>query len=219
MMFSTGSGRGANQSGESKPSPSGSRGQRDHRPWFLHRGFRSFSSVAVWIFVIAASAVLVTSRGSLPGCGKSSAVIERDNSRASRRDLERYSARYIEAVRRAVRERRDLLESYATFQELWQQVSPDEPMKLQMISPIGRDSESREVIPAVIRPPVAVDEQNFEEYWLVLTDLRTLILEENSTGRGLLRATHFDAEPAADWLPDVRPTVPTTVGQKKANTH
>jgi hypothetical protein len=128
------------------------------------------------------------------GCSKSAAE-------AMRRELQRYSARYVDAVRLADRDGRDLLASYAAFADVWKDVSPNEPMRIQTVSPASVDSDGRELVPVVIRAPRIIDAESFREFRIVLDDLRELIVEGNGTGRGLLRDTHFDAEPASDWLP------------------
>jgi hypothetical protein len=165
------------------------------------RALRSFSSLVATFLTVAACAGLAAGHLSWRGCEKSAAQTEQENRRPARRDIQRYSARYIDAVEHALRERRDLLGNYATFREIWGEVSPDQPLLVQMISPAALDFKSREIVPAVVRLPVAIDANNFGEYRPLLSDLRTLILEGDGTGRGRLPATHFDTEPAQDWLP------------------
>jgi hypothetical protein len=167
----------------------------------FNRIFTSLSILLSWTVVIAAGVGICSGRLSFRGCEKSIAERERETARALRRDVQRYSARYIDAVRRAAHTDRDFLKSYEAFLEVWNEVSPTEPMMIQMISPGSRDAASMELVPAVNRPPVALTASNFGENQLILRDIRRLILEGDGTGIGLLGATHFAAEPALSWLP------------------
>jgi hypothetical protein len=74
-------------------------------------------------------------------------------------------------------------------------------MMIQTISPPWLDSAARELIPPVNRPPIELNSSNFWEYLPVLRDIRKTILEADGTGRGQLPNTHFEAEPADEWLP------------------
>jgi hypothetical protein len=164
------------------------------------RLFKSSSALLTWLPVILASLGLAGAQFASRGQGKPTAQIERENLQPARRDVQRYSARYIDAARYADREHLDLLASYAAFRDIWEAISPREPMLIQTISPVGVDVEGNPVVPEVIRLPAVVSLQNFQEYLPLLTDLRRLIIEGDGTGRGLLPATHFAAEPSGDWL-------------------
>jgi hypothetical protein len=166
----------------------------------LDRLFKSSSALLTWLPVIVASLGLAGGRLASRGCGKPAAQIEHENFQAARRDVQRYSAQYINAVHYADREHRDLLANYAAFREVWEAVSPREPMLIQTISPVSVDVRGNPVLPEVIRPPGVVSAENFQEFLPLLRDLQRLTIEGDGTGRGLLPATHFAAEPARDWL-------------------
>jgi hypothetical protein len=166
----------------------------------IERAFKSMSSLVLWVLLIGAGIGFFIGDIALRGCGKSAVQSEIDNRQPARRDLQRYSARFIDAVQHAAREKRDLLESFAVFEQIWRAVSPNEAMMIQTISPRGLDHAGREVIPPVNRPPIAINASNFREYRPLLTDIRKQILEADGTGRGQLPNTHFDAKPADGWL-------------------
>jgi hypothetical protein len=162
---------------------------------------RSLSTLVGWMVLVIVCFGVISGYVSFQGRGKSVANRERESATASRRDIQRYSARYIDAVRRSLEVDRDFLANYQSFSTVWNAVSPNEPMKMQSVSPAAFDSAARQVTPAVNRAPVAVSAENFGDYRLLLKDIRRLIVEADGTGRGYLQDTHFDAAPAEIWLP------------------
>ncbi len=162
---------------------------------------RSISSVVPWLLVIGACVSLATGHLSMRGCAKSTTESEEDARKPARRDIRRYDARLIDAVRIGSTQKSDWLNSFQSFEEVWRVVSPDQPLWIQTISPRALDSASKEIIPPAYRRAVLIDKENFGEHRLLLRDIQGLILSGDGTGRGFVKATRFDVEPAEQRLP------------------
>ena len=151
--------------------------------WIL-AALRPLSSLVVWMLLIVAGAGLTT--GYLtPQRGGGSVDERRSLRNPIRTDTVRYSSKYTIAVSRACGEHRELLTDYGTFCSIWDEVSPDIPMKLKMVSP-ALGPYPRGHLPDIKGPTVEVNARNFAETRLLLDQIRILIREGDGTGRGRL---------------------------------
>jgi hypothetical protein len=125
MIFQNSRRLSANQLCRTETQPRTPGGNYNQRLWIHHRVSSSLLSLAIWLLVIGAFRGLTTGYLSLRGCGKSGARQEINDRQPARRDHQRYSARYVDAVRRAALTDRDFLASYAAFVQVWREVSPD----------------------------------------------------------------------------------------------
>jgi hypothetical protein len=122
---------------------------------------RRHSGLILWLMLGAAAGVLGSGFTQFHGSDDHTAEQEDALVLPLRADTQRYSARFVAATRKAEGEHRDLLADYETFAAAWSEVSPGEPMLLQIASPDSFDQSLDRPINAIRAPVVAVDATSF----------------------------------------------------------
>ncbi len=178
-------------------SPHGrARGGRSSIGWLVRRVCKSMVSLVTWLSLIVAGGTLGAGYFSFRGCDRQTANPEEIAAGPIRTDIQRYSGRFIIAVKKSVADERDLLADYETFAAVWAEVSPEQPMLLKLVSPASVDRASKKAVPPIDSPAVTIDEKSFAEYAPLLDEISTLILNGDGTGRGRLAVSGYVAEPA-----------------------
>jgi len=113
----------------------------------------------------------------------------------------RYPDRFREVVKRAQRDRKDILTSYVTLEEAWKAGGVDQVLTIQLIKLPSTDPYTGGRVAGSIHPPEPIQEANFEELGQLLKEIRTLILEGDGTGRGRLAVSGYQVEPMETQLP------------------
>jgi hypothetical protein len=156
---------------------------------------KPLSSLVLWLMLGAAAGVLGSGFTLFRGWDDHIAEHENALTLPVRADTQRYSAKFVAATRKAEEEYRDLLADYETFAAAWSEVSPGEPMLLQIARPESFDESLNRTINAIRAPVVAVDATSFTEMSPILNEIRTLILTGDGSGRGVLARSRYQAEP------------------------
>ncbi len=107
-----------------------------------------------------------------------------------------YSGEYIEVVKKAHRERLDILASVQTLESAWNAASPAMPLTIELVSSVLPEPVTGKLPAPGLRATAAIDETNFQELRPLLEDVRNLILEGDGSGYGRLRCSGYQAQPA-----------------------
>jgi len=107
-----------------------------------------------------------------------------------------YSADYVEVVKKAHQQGRDILASIQTLESAWNAASPAMPLTIRFVARAPLDPVRENWVSPVLRTTAVIDETNFDELRPFLEDLRSMILEGDGSGYGWLRRTGYEAKPA-----------------------
>ena len=163
--------------------------------WSYVRAFKLLSTLFPWLLVTMTGIGLVTGDLSFRGRGKFAANQTSHPEDPIRTDTMLYSSKFIIAAKRALREDRNFLADYETFCSIWNEVSPDAPLMLKMVSPAEVDPLSKKALPALSGETVEIRAENFAEMVPILDEISVLIREDGN-GRGKLQNSGYKTEPA-----------------------
>jgi hypothetical protein len=105
-----------------------------------------------------------------------------------------YPPDYIDVVKTANQDGRDLLADFAALDSAWNAASPT-PLVIKVVSsPLPEPITGKAASPILTATEV-VDESSFKELRGLLEDLRTLILEGDGSGFGQLDRSGYQAQP------------------------
>ncbi|MGO9463325.1 MAG: hypothetical protein ACLQIB_29450 [Isosphaeraceae bacterium] len=162
---------------------------------------RAALSLGVWLLPLVVAALTAAAlcgslsfhRGSGPTPDRDSVVIDGEKP-FSIIDLY-YSRDYIEVVKKAQEEHRDILANVQALESAWNAASPAMPLTIELISSVLPEPFTGKSPAPGLRAKAAVNETNFQELRPLLDDVRNLILEGDGSGCGLLRCSGYQAQP------------------------
>jgi hypothetical protein len=122
----------------------------------------------------------------------------------------RYPVKLVDTVKRAHRDRQEILTSFETLHTAWRVCGGEEQLTIQFIIPPSFDPYTGGSAPAFQSFRAAIDETNFRERLPLLKEIYTLIVEGDGSGKGRLAISNYDAEPTTDGAD---PTNPVAEGE------
>ncbi len=111
-----------------------------------------------------------------------------------------YPARFIDVVNLAHRKREDILTSFEVLDRAWR-AGGDEPLSIRFTCPPSADPYTGGRSAAVIYPSDSIQKANFMMLLPLLQEIRTLIIEGEGDGRGLLNQSGYQVEPVQTQAP------------------
>jgi len=163
---------------------------------------RAVASLGVWLLPIVVGALTVAALSGKPSFhGGSGPQPERDKTVV---DGEQpfsivelyYSAGYVEVVKKAHEQGRDILASIQTLESAWTAASPASPLAIRLVSSAPPETVAANTAFPTLRATAMIDETSFREMRPILEDIRDLILEGDGDGCGRLRRSAYQAQPA-----------------------
>jgi hypothetical protein len=162
---------------------------------------RTVASLGVWFMPIIVGALTVAAltgslsfhRGSGPSLDPTGVAIEGEKPFSAVSLY--YSQDFVTVVKKARRERRDILANIQALESAWNDACPSMPLTLELISLPGPEPAAGKSFAPKLKSTTVVDAKSFDEVRPMLDDLRNLIVEGDGTGFGRLRCAGYDAQP------------------------
>lgn len=107
----------------------------------------------------------------------------------------RYPQALITAVKQARLDGRDILADFAALETAWTEQAGKNPLVLTFVHPPLTEPYTGERLINPVHSPERVTDANFKEMLPLLREIRTLILDKNDSGCGLLPRSGFSAKP------------------------
>jgi hypothetical protein len=107
----------------------------------------------------------------------------------------RYTPALATVIRRADHAGQDLLTDFESFQVAWREECGGTPLILTFVHPTLTEPYSKQQLRRAVNSPEAVTQANFDVVVPLLRDIRSLILDTNARGRGVLATSGYAAEP------------------------
>ena len=107
----------------------------------------------------------------------------------------RYPPPFATVIKRADREGVDVLADFRALQVAWRKECDDKPLILTTVHPALTEPLTSQRLKNAINSPEPVTQANFHAVIPLLREIRTLILDKNACGRGVLPKSGYSAEP------------------------